>query len=40
MYDHLGKDLTLEAVAKHVELSKCYFCTQFKKYTGLSPKRI
>lgn len=36
IYDHLGEDLTLETVANHVGLSKCYFCTQFKKDMKLS----
>ena len=36
IHDHLGEDLTLDEVANHVGLSKCYFCTQFKKDMKMS----
>ncbi|GAB6085885.1 AraC family transcriptional regulator [Alkaliphilus crotonatoxidans] len=36
IHNNLGEDLTLERVAEHVNLSRCYFCTQFKKETRLS----
>jgi len=36
IHDHLGEDLTLDDVANHVGLSKCYFCTQFKKDMKMS----
>jgi YesN/AraC family two-component response regulator len=36
IHNSLGENLTLEKVAEHVGLSRCYFCTQFKKETGLS----
>lgn len=36
IHDHLGEDITLDKVASHVGLSKCYFCTQFKKDMKMS----
>ncbi len=36
IHNNLGEDLTLERVSEHVNLSRCYFCTQFKKETQLS----
>ncbi|GMG96501.1 AraC family transcriptional regulator [Tepidimicrobium xylanilyticum] len=36
IHDHLGENLTLDDVANHVGLSKCYFCTQFKKCIKIS----
>lgn len=36
IHNNLGDDITLEKVAEHVNLSKCYFCTQFKKETKMS----
>ncbi|ARC83862.1 helix-turn-helix domain protein [Clostridium argentinense CDC 2741] len=35
IHNNLGEPLTLEKVADHVHLSKCYFCTQFKKETQM-----
>ncbi len=34
--NNLGETLTLEEVANHANLSKCYFCTQFKKEMKMS----
>ncbi|MSU00491.1 helix-turn-helix domain-containing protein [Tissierella pigra] len=34
--DNLGEDLTLSMVADHIGLSKCYFCSQFKKELDMS----
>lgn len=34
--NNLGEALTLEEVANHANLSKCYFCTQFKKEMKMS----
>lgn len=31
IHDNLGDELTLDMVATHANLSRCYFCTQFKK---------
>lgn len=36
IHNNLGNDLTLDQVAAHANLSKCYFCTQFKKETKMS----
>ncbi|TCK92810.1 AraC-like DNA-binding protein [Natranaerovirga hydrolytica] len=36
IHNHLGEDLNLEQVAKEVNLSKCYFCSQFKKETHMT----
>lgn len=31
IHNNLGEELTLDMIARHANLSKCYFCTQFKK---------
>ncbi len=36
IHNNLGDDITLDRVADHVNLSKCYFCTQFKKETKMN----
>ena len=33
---HLGEDLSLTSVAKHIYISKCYLCKIFKSFTGYS----
>lgn len=37
MKEKLEKEVTLEEVSKHVELSSSYFSAYFKKHTGYSP---
>jgi YesN/AraC family two-component response regulator len=36
IHNHLGENITLEQVANEVCLSKCYFCSQFKKETKMT----
>ncbi|TCT15424.1 AraC-like DNA-binding protein [Natranaerovirga pectinivora] len=36
IHNHLGEDITLDEVANEVCLSKCYFCSQFKKETKMT----
>jgi AraC-like DNA-binding protein len=36
IHDNLGEDLSLDMVANHANLSRCYFCTQFKKQVKMN----
>lgn len=36
IHNNLGEELSLDMVAGHVHLNKCYFCTQFKKEMNMS----
>lgn len=35
--EHLGEEISLEAVAKHLNMSQYYFCHLFKQSMGISP---
>jgi AraC family transcriptional regulator len=37
IHAHLNQDLSLETMAKEVEMSRCYFADQFKQAMGISP---
>lgn len=38
--EHIGKEIEIDVLAKKMQLSRNYFCNQFKKYYGVTLKRF